>query len=218
MKIIKIATTGMIAVGFLAMPSSSLAEIDSVQYTVKEERVPVQQNQLKNEFEAETTKEQTKQENAMQQEQPVAVQAAPSSFPDVPGWVKPSVDYLINKNVLSGMPDGTFSPNLEIDRGAAATMMAKILNIPVDQSAKPSFHDSQKHWAAPYIAAIEKVGVIKGEGAGKFNPTGKLTRGAMAAMLVNAYKLQEKVTENPPTVFKDLKEHWSEKHVTSWLS
>ncbi|MEI5889902.1 S-layer homology domain-containing protein [Bacillus luti] len=213
MKIIKIATTGMIAVGFLAMPSSSLAEIDSVQYTVKEERVPVQQNQLKNEFEAETTKEQTKQENAMQQEQPVAVQAAPSSFPDVPGWVKPSVDYLINKNVLSGMPDGTFSPNLEIDRGAAATMMAKILNIPVDQSAKPSFHDSQKHWAAPYIAAIEKVGVIKGEGAGKFNPTGKLTRGAMAAMLVNAYKLQEKVTENPPTVFKDLKEHWSEKHV-----
>ena len=35
----------------------------------------------------------------------------------------------------------------------------------------------------------------------------------MASMLVNAYKLQEKVTGNPPTVFNDLKDHWSEKYV-----
>ncbi|MGY3414185.1 N-acetylmuramoyl-L-alanine amidase [Bacillus mycoides] len=175
MKLIKIATIGMIAVGSLSISSSSLAEMENV----------------------------TKNE----------AQAAPSSFPDVPGWVKPSVDYLINKNVLSGMPDGTFSPNLEIDRGSAAKVMAKILNLPVDQSAAPTFDDSKKHWAAPYIAAIEKVGVIKGDGNGKFNPTGKLTRGAMASMLVNAYKLQEKVTVNPPTIFNDLKEHWSEKYV-----
>ena len=32
-------------------------------------------------------------------------------------------------------------------------------------------------------------------------------------MLENAYKLQEKVTVNPPTIFNDLKEHWSEKYV-----
>ena len=102
-------------------------------------------------------------------------QAAPSSFPDVPGWVKPSVDYLINKNVLSGMPDGTFSPNLEIDRGSSAKVMAKILELPIDQSAMPSFDDSKRHWAASYIAAIEKAGVIQGDGRGKFNPTGKLT-------------------------------------------
>ena len=113
MKLIKIATIGMIAVGSLSISSSSLAEMENV----------------------------TKNE----------AQAAPSSFPHVPGWVKPSVDYLINKNVLSGMPDGTFSPNLEIDRGSAAKMMAKILNLPVDQSAAPTFDDSKKHWAAPVL-------------------------------------------------------------------
>ena len=89
MKLIKIATIGMIVIGSLSISSNSLAEMENV---------------TKNEM-----------------------QAAISSFPDVPGWVKPSVDYLVNKNVLSGMSDGTFSPNLEIDRASAATMMAKIL-------------------------------------------------------------------------------------------
>lgn len=143
------------------------------------------------------------------------VQAASNSFPDVPSWVSPSVDYLMNKNVLTGMPDGTFSPNLEIDRGAAATIMARILNLPIDQSKKPSFDDSQRHWAAPYIAAVEKAGVIKGDGNGNFNPSGKLTRAEMASMLVNAYHLQEKVAGNPPTLFNDVKGHWGEKYVNT---
>ena len=41
------------------------------------------------------------------------------------------------------MPDGTFSPNLEIDRGSSAKVMAKILELPIDQSAMPSFDDSK---------------------------------------------------------------------------
>ncbi|HHT7188864.1 TPA: S-layer homology domain-containing protein [Bacillus cereus] len=171
--------------------------------------IEVQKDQVK----TEAPTEQIKTEDDAQQEQPSSVQAASSNFPDVPNWVKPSVDYLMSKNVLTGMPDGTFGPNVEIDRGSAAIIMAKILELPIDPSAKPSFNDSQKHWATPYIAAVEKAGVIRGEGNGKFNPTGKLTRGAMASMLVNAYKLQEKVTGNPPTLFNDLKNHWSEKYV-----
>ena len=210
MKIIKIATISMIAVGSLAISSSSLAEIehaannkiDSTQYTVEEERVlsqqkeseikaqedqvkkeieaqqdqvnkesdskvkveekaetvaEMQQNQLKNEVETEAPKEQTKQENVIQQEQPSKVQAAPNSFPDVPGWVKPSVDYLINKNVLSGMPDGTFSPNLEIDRGSLS-IMAKILNLSIDQSEKPSFDDSKKALGSSVYCGYRKSG------------------------------------------------------------
>ncbi|MFJ8526748.1 S-layer homology domain-containing protein [Bacillus sp. NPDC094106] len=135
------------------------------------------------------------------------------NFNDVPEWAKESVNYLVNKNVLTGMPDGTFSPNLEIDRGSAVTMMAKILNLNIEPSAKPSFTDSQNHWATPYIAAAEKAGVIKGDGSGKFNPSGKLTRASMASMLVHAYKLEDKIHGNVPTVFSDLKGHWGEKQV-----
>ncbi|MFH3579453.1 S-layer homology domain-containing protein, partial [Acinetobacter baumannii] len=61
-----------------------------------------------------------------------------------------------------------------------------VLGIKIEPNAKPSFTDSQNHWATPYIAAAEKAGIVKGEGKGIFNPSGKVTRAAMATMLVNA--------------------------------
>ncbi|MED0952879.1 S-layer homology domain-containing protein, partial [Bacillus mobilis] len=51
-----------------------------------------------------------------------------------------------------------------------------------------------------------------GEGNGIFNPSGKVTRAAMAAMLVNAYKLQDITNSNGQITFHDLKGHWGEKH------
>ncbi|RXJ09810.1 cell wall hydrolase [Bacillus albus] len=133
-------------------------------------------------------------------------------FPDVPAWADKSVNYLVDKKVLSGYPDGTFGSSDSLDRAAAATIMTKALDIQVDFDAKPSFIDSQNHWATPYIAAAEKAGIIKGEGNGIFNPSGKVTRAAMAAMLVNAYKLQDITNNNGQITFHDLKGHWGEKH------
>ncbi|MGQ7872136.1 S-layer homology domain-containing protein [Bacillus sp. 1A] len=133
-------------------------------------------------------------------------------FPDVPAWADKSVNYLVDKKVLSGYPDGTFGSSDSLDRAAAATIMTKALGIQVDFDAKPSFTDSQNHWATPYIAAAEKAGIIKGEGNGIFNPSGKVTRAAMAAMLVNAYKLQDITNSHVQSKFDDIKGHWGEKH------
>ncbi|MEM5603394.1 N-acetylmuramoyl-L-alanine amidase [Bacillus cereus] len=132
-------------------------------------------------------------------------------FPDVPAWADKSVNYLVDKKVLSGYPDGTFGSSDTLDRAAAATIMTKVLGIHVDTNAKPSFTDSQNHWATPYIAAAEKAGIVNGEGNGMFNPSGKVTRAAMAAMLVNAYKLQDRTNSNVQSKFNDLKGHWGEK-------
>nr|WP_103626518.1 S-layer homology domain-containing protein [Bacillus thuringiensis] len=132
-------------------------------------------------------------------------------FPDVPKWAEQSVNYLVDKQVLIGYPDGTFGSNVTLDRASAATIITKALGIEIDPKAKPSFTDSQDHWGAPYIAAAEKAGIIKGEGNGIFNPTGKVTRAAMATMLVNAYKLQSTTHDNGQSKFEDLKGHWGEK-------
>ncbi|MRC88309.1 S-layer homology domain-containing protein, partial [Bacillus thuringiensis] len=67
------------------------------------------------------------------------------------------------------------------------------------------------HWGAPYIAAAETAGIIKGEGNGIFNPSGKVTRAAMAKMLVNAYKIQSTAHDNGQSKFEDLQGHWGEK-------
>ncbi|MBF7155225.1 S-layer homology domain-containing protein [Bacillus albus] len=141
-----------------------------------------------------------------------SIYADTQKFPDVPKWAEQSVNYLVDKQVLRGYPDGIFGSNDSLDRASAATIMTKILGIQIDFDAKPSFTDSQNHWATPYIAAAEKAGIIKGEGNGIFNPTGKVTRAAMATMLVNAYKLQSTANDNGQSKFEDLKGHWGEKY------
>ncbi|MGF9829300.1 S-layer homology domain-containing protein [Bacillus anthracis] len=140
-----------------------------------------------------------------------SIYADTQKFPDVPKWAEQSVNYLVDKQVLRGYPDGIFGSNDSLDRASAATIMTKVLGIQIDFDAKPSFADSQNHWATPYIAAAEKAGIIKGEGNGIFNPTGKVTRAAMATMLVNAYKLQSTANDNGQSKFEDLKGHWGEK-------
>ncbi|WP_272514354.1 S-layer homology domain-containing protein [Bacillus cereus] len=133
-------------------------------------------------------------------------------FPDVPKWAEQSVNYLVGKQVIIGYPDGTFGSHDSLDRASATKIMTKVLGIQIDFDAKPSFTDSQNHWATPYIAAAEKAGIVQGEGNGLFNPSGKVTRAAMATMLVNAYKLQSTTHDNGQSKFEDLKGHWGEKY------
>ncbi|MGF9769808.1 N-acetylmuramoyl-L-alanine amidase [Bacillus albus] len=131
--------------------------------------------------------------------------AQTKKFPDVPagGWAEASINYLAERGAVTGNVKGMFEPGKEITRAEAATMMAKILNLPIDKNAKPSYADSQKHWATPIIAAVEKAGVVKGTGNG-FEPDGKIDRVSMASLLVEAYKLESKVNGIPATKFKDL--------------
>ncbi|MED3398321.1 S-layer homology domain-containing protein [Bacillus wiedmannii] len=133
-------------------------------------------------------------------------------FPDVPNWASPSVNYLVEKGALHGKPDGTFAPAETIDRASAAKIMAIMLGLEINKNAKLSFQDAQNHWAAPYIAAVEKAGVIKGDGNGNFLPTGLINRASMASMVANAYKLENKVAKNSVTTFEDLKGHWGERY------
>ncbi|PFR46350.1 N-acetylmuramoyl-L-alanine amidase [Bacillus cereus] len=128
------------------------------------------------------------------------------TFPDVQGghWAEDSISYLAEKGAVTGNEKGMFEPGKEITRAEAATMMAKILNLRIDKNAKPSFGDSQNEWYTPFIAAVEKAGVVKGKGPGVFDPTGKIDRVSMASLIVEAYKLDSKVNGTPATKFKDL--------------
>ncbi|EOO21426.1 MULTISPECIES: S-layer protein Sap [Bacillus] len=138
------------------------------------------------------------------------VAAAGKSFPDVPAdhWALDSINYLVEKGAIKGTDTGMFEPGKELTRAEAATMMAQILNLPIDKDAKPSYTDAQEGWATPFIAAVEKAGVVKGKGNGIFDPNGKMDRVSMASMLVEAYKLDSKVTGTPETKFSDLEKSW----------
>ncbi|TPV45822.1 S-layer homology domain-containing protein [Bacillus dicomae] len=140
------------------------------------------------------------------------VAAATKSFPDVPAkfWAEDSINYLVEKGAITGKPDGTYGPNETIDRSSAAVIFSKILNLPVDDNAQPSFKDAKNTWAAKYIAAVEKAGIVKGDGKENFYPYGKIDRASFAAMLVGAYNLKDKVNGELVTTFDDLRKHWGE--------
>ncbi|OQR54008.1 S-layer protein [Bacillus sp. CDB3] len=187
-------------------------ELELKQKEKQELELKQKEAQEKQELELKQKEEQEKRE--VELKRAVSnLQAAPQSFPDVPGWAEESVNYLVNKKVITGMPDGTFSPNNVLSRAEAATIMAKVLGLEVKEGDKPTFIDSKDNWASSYIAAVEKAGVIKGEGNGKFNPYGQMTRASMATMLVRAYQLDSKVNGELPTLFNDVKNHWGEKSI-----
>ncbi|WP_144506983.1 S-layer homology domain-containing protein [Bacillus mycoides] len=140
------------------------------------------------------------------------VAAAGKSFPDVPAdhWALDSINYLVEKGAIKGKPDGTYGPNEAIDRSSAAVIFTQILGLPVDENAQPSFKDAKNTWAAKYIAAVEKAGIVKGDGKDNFYPEGKIDRASFASMLVGAYNLKEKVDGTLVTTFDDLRGHWGE--------
>ncbi|MES5952196.1 S-layer homology domain-containing protein [Bacillus fungorum] len=192
-------------------------QLELEQKTKQELELKQKEEQAKRELEVKQKEEQDKREAELKQAV-ITMQAAPQSFPDVPKWAEESVSYLVNKKVISGMPDGTFASSRVLSRAEAATIMAKVLGLEVTEGEKPTFTDSQENWATPYIAAVEKAGIIKGEGNGKFNPNGQMTRAAMAAMLVQAYQLDKKVNNELPTLFTDVKDHWGEKFINILVS
>ncbi|MGG1788594.1 S-layer homology domain-containing protein [Bacillus mycoides] len=140
------------------------------------------------------------------------VAAAGKSFPDVPAdhWALDSINYLVDKGAIKGKPDGTYGPAEAIDRASAAVIFTQILGLPVDENAQPSFKDAKNTWAAKYIAAVEKAGIVKGDGKDNFYPEGKIDRASFASMLVGAYNLKEKVDGTLVTTFDDLRGHWGE--------
>ncbi|EMY8535853.1 S-layer homology domain-containing protein [Bacillus cereus group sp. TH43LC] len=140
------------------------------------------------------------------------VAAAGKTFPDVPAghWAEESINYLVDKGAIVGKPDGTYGPTESIDRASAAVIFTKILNLPVDENAQPSFKDAKNTWAAKYIAAVEKAGIVKGDGKENFYPEGKIDRASFASMLVSAYNLKDKVNGELVTTFDDLRKHWGE--------
>ncbi|CAM4039791.1 N-acetylmuramoyl-L-alanine amidase [Bacillus albus] len=141
---------------------------------------------------------------------PISSLAETKKFSDVAddSFAKDAIYYLVERDVISGMASDTFAPKGLLKRAEAATIIAKAIGLKVDPAGKPSFNDSKNHWAAPFIAAIEKENIIGGRGAGVFDPDGKVTRAEMASMLVKAYKLQGLVQAPITNKFTDLEGHF----------
>lgn len=106
-------------------------------------------------------------------------------------WAQDSISKLIDKNAISGYPDGTFKPDKQISRAEFATILVKAFDL--EKRAGQVFNDTAEHWGKDAIATANAFGIVNGYSDTTFGPDDSITREQMAVMIVKAAKLTEAV-------------------------
>ena len=98
---------------------------------------------------------------------------------------------LVNRGVIGGYSDGTFGPYQELTRLQGAILLSRAMNLSTENVVDPGFKDMPKGTRFyEEVAAVANAGVIRGKDSGtNFDPSGKLTRAEMAAILQRGFKL-----------------------------
>ncbi|MFZ4451117.1 S-layer homology domain-containing protein [Salibacterium aidingense] len=115
---------------------------------------------------------------------------AEAAFEDVDSshWASEEIQYIADRNMVSGYEDGAFRPNEKVSRGQTAKMLSAALELELDGEA--DFQDVEEDSAfSPYIAAVAEEGIMTGDGE-RFEPNEELTRAEMAVVLSRAFDLE----------------------------
>lgn len=121
---------------------------------------------------------------------------------DVKGhWAESNIQQAIKAGIFNGYPDGTFKPDKTLQRAEMTSLLARIWGLKPTTTSLPFTDITQVSTAMKAeLQAVYDLGIVKGDGSGKFNPTSEINREQMGLMLVRAYEAQTK------TQFKAQKE------------
>jgi len=116
-----------------------------------------------------------------------------SQFTDVtPGqWYYVEMQKAANMETIVGTSSTTMDPLGYITRESMMTVLARALVLSdSDTSSLSKFADgaSVSSWAAPYVAAMTRLGYVNGDGNGYINPQAYITREEFAQIMHNTIK------------------------------
>ena len=127
----------------------------------------------------------------------MSVTAFAADFSDVreDAWYCSAVDYVSENGLMNGTGDGTFSPELTMDRAMFVTVLYRMENTP-PVSASNKFSDVvPDSYYADAVAWASEAGIVVGDGNGKFAPDTPLTRQQLATMLYRYAEYKNYSTE-----------------------
>lgn len=108
--------------------------------------------------------------------------AATSPFPDISAASEhaAAIDFLKNKGIITGYPDGTFQPDKTINRAEALKLLflsRKVLNISdAATSTTVNFPDVKaSDWFYEYVQKAASQEIVKGYEDGTFKPANEIT-------------------------------------------
>ncbi|NEP00096.1 MAG: family 10 glycosylhydrolase [Symploca sp. SIO2E9] len=99
------------------------------------------------------------------------------SFPDIQEhWARSYIEGLATKSIISGFPDGSFRPDLVMNRAQFAAVLKKAFP-KSEVRPKITFVDvPEKHWAGSAIQKVYETGFMSGYPGDRFRPEAKITR------------------------------------------
>lgn len=131
-----------------------------------------------------------------------SLQTKVALFPDLRTnyWYSGSIQYIFDRGIVTGFPDGTYRPESTITRAEAMTMIGRALGLKADAS-KHYFKDVKTDsYAAGYINKAYELGYIKGVSSTSFQPEAPIKRGDMAVIMKRVFEL----TSSGGTTFSDV--------------
>lgn len=132
------------------------------------------------------------------------IAAAPVTFTDVsptdPDYA--AIEQVAAAGIIAGYPDGSFRPNQTVTRAEFAKMLALALGLTASSTPTPFSDVPAGSWFAPYVSAAYHAGLIDGETATLFDPSGTITREEGAVLVARA----EHLNGTPPLTFSDSSE------------
>ncbi|MEG0473076.1 MAG: S-layer homology domain-containing protein, partial [Solibacillus sp.] len=145
---------------------------------------------------------------------PVASAANYTDADKIAPWATEAVEFLSEKEVIGGNPDGSFNPRGNITRGEAAKMFTAALEL--SEEGTEDFKDVfEKDWYYGPIVAVSNAGIVNGKGAGLFAPKANLTRAEAAKMIVEAYGLTGEADLSSFSDAKTVSGKWSEEYLST---
>ncbi|UYX53406.1 S-layer homology domain-containing protein [Bacillus thuringiensis] len=96
--------------------------------------------------------------------------------------------------IMAGLGEGKFGPNEKLTRAQMAQLLVNAYGFKADENNKATFSDIDGlSWATAKssIETLASLGLVSGEGEGKFNPNGVVTREAAAQFIYNAMNYKQ---------------------------
>lgn len=126
------------------------------------------------------------------------------------------VEYLFDKGIINGFPDGTFRPETAITRAQAAIMLGKKLGYDGEKQGTTFSDVDSSSVASGYIAEAVENGIIAGYPDGTYKPGKLVSRGDMAILLARTYELE--LLNNHNVEFVDISENMAAYEAISKIS
>ncbi|MBU8907633.1 S8 family peptidase [Desertibacillus haloalkaliphilus] len=140
------------------------------------------------------------------------------TFTDVPAshWAYSSIHFVYGKGWMVGKGVNTFSPNTNLTRAEAATVIVRVLDLKeISPDTLPFTDVSPSHWAYNSIRIIHQHGIMRGVTTHRFGANDEIAREQMAVILYRLFLDEEEkeLFENP---FTDItSDHWAYHEILS---